>query len=172
MSKKAWGGRFSTATAASVESFTASHQFDRLLYKHDINGSRAHARMLAAQGLLSADELERILTGLSEIGNEIENGRFEFSDELEDIHMHIEKALIDKAGPAGAKLHTARSRNDQVALDLRLYLREETSNIIELLTGLQRAFVTLAREYMGTIMPGYTHLQRAQPLLLSHHLLA
>ena len=172
MSKKAWGGRFSTGTAASVESFTASHQFDRQLYKHDIAGSRAHARMLADQGLLSDDELERILAGLGEIETEIKNGHFEFSDELEDIHMHIEKALIDKTGPAGAKLHTARSRNDQVALDLRLYLREETSNIIELLTGLQRAFVKLAREYMGTIMPGYTHLQRAQPLLLSHHLLA
>jgi len=172
MSKKAWGGRFSASTATSVEGFTASHQFDRQLYKHDIAGSLAHARMLTEQGLLTDAELEQIIIGLKEIGTEIETGHFEFSDELEDIHMHIEKALIDKAGPTGAKLHTARSRNDQVALDLRLYLREETTGIITLLTGLQGAFVRLAREYMGTIMPGYTHMQRAQPLLLSHHLLA
>jgi argininosuccinate lyase len=172
MSKKAWGGRFSSSTAASVEEFTASHQFDRELYQHDITGSRAHARMLAKQGLLNGEELDSILTGLGQIEEAIADGSFEFKDELEDIHMHIEKALADKIGPAGAKLHTARSRNDQVALDLRLYLREETGLMIELLTNLQKAFVKLARRYMGTIMPGYTHLQRAQPLLLSHHLLA
>ncbi len=172
MSKKAWGGRFSDSTAASVEEFTASHQFDRTLYRHDILGSRAHARMLAQQGLISSDECERIINGLDQIEEAIDNGDFEFKNELEDIHMHIEKALAEKIGPAGAKLHTARSRNDQVALDLRLYLREETGLIIELLTNLQRAFVKLARRYLGTIMPGYTHLQRAQPLLLSHHLLA
>lgn len=172
MSKKAWGGRFSGSTAASVEEFTASHQFDRTLYRHDIAGSRAHARMLARQGLISNDECEQIINGLDQIEEAIDNGNFEFKNELEDIHMHIEKALAEKIGPAGAKLHTARSRNDQVALDLRLYLREETGLIIELLTNLQRAFVKLARRYMGTIMPGYTHLQRAQPLLLSHHLLA
>ncbi|MFN2366146.1 MAG: argininosuccinate lyase [Desulfurivibrionaceae bacterium] len=172
MSKKPWGGRFSAGTAASVEEFTASHQFDRELYKHDIAGSRAHAKMLARQGLISADERDRILTGLAGIEAAIENGSFEFKDELEDIHMHIEKALAEKIGPAGAKLHTARSRNDQVALDLRLYLREESGRIIELITDLQKAFVKLARRYLGTIMPGYTHLQRAQPLLLSHHLLA
>lgn len=172
MSKKAWGGRFSGSTAASVEEFTASHQFDRTLYRHDIAGSRAHARMLARQGLISNDECEQIINGLDQIEESIDNGNFEFKNELEDIHMHIEKALAEKIGPAGAKLHTARSRNDQVALDLRLYLREETGLIIELLTNLQRAFVKLARRYMGTIMPGYTHLQRAQPLLLSHHLLA
>jgi argininosuccinate lyase len=172
MSKKPWGGRFSSSTAASVEEFTASHQFDRELYQHDITGSRAHARMLAKQGLLNGEELDSILAGLGQIEEAIADGSFEFKDELEDIHMHIEKALADKIGPAGAKLHTARSRNDQVALDLRLYLREETGLIIELLTNLQKAFVKLARRYMGTIMPGYTHLQRAQPLLLSHHLLA
>jgi len=172
MSKKPWGGRFSESTAASVEEFTASHQFDRRLYRHDIAGSRAHARMLANQGLLANDELDRIIAGLDEIENDIENGNFKFSNELEDIHMHIEKALVEKTGPTGEKLHTARSRNDQVALDLRLYLREETGNIIELLAGLQKAFVKLARRYLGTIMPGYTHLQRAQPVLLSHHLLA
>jgi argininosuccinate lyase len=172
MSKKPWGGRFSAGTAASVEEFTASHQFDRELYKHDIAGSRAHAKMLARQGLISDEERDAILAGLAAIETAIENGSFEFKDELEDIHMHIEKALAEKIGPAGAKLHTARSRNDQVALDLRLYLREESGRIIELITGLQKAFVKLARRYLGTIMPGYTHLQRAQPLLLSHHLLA
>ncbi|MEN8136461.1 MAG: argininosuccinate lyase [Thermodesulfobacteriota bacterium] len=172
MSKKPWGGRFSSSTAASVEEFTASHQFDRELYLHDIGGSRAHARMLARQGLINNDECEQIINGLDQIEESIDNGNFEFKNELEDIHMHIEKALADKIGPAGAKLHTARSRNDQVALDLRLYLREETGLIIELLISLQRAFVKLARRYLGTIMPGYTHLQRAQPLLLSHHLLA
>ena len=172
MSKKPWGGRFSSSTAASVEEFTASHQFDRELYRHDIAGSRAHARMLARQGLINNDECEQIINGLDQIEGSIDKGNFEFKNELEDIHMHIEKALADKIGPAGAKLHTARSRNDQVALDLRLYLREETGLIIELLSDLQRAFVKLARRYMGTIMPGYTHLQRAQPLLLSHHLLA
>ncbi|MDF1577210.1 MAG: argininosuccinate lyase [Desulfobulbales bacterium] len=172
MSKKPWGGRFSAGTAASVEEFTASHQFDRELYKHDIAGSRAHAKMLARQGLISDDERDRILAGLAAIEAAIEDGSFEFKDELEDIHMHIERALAEKIGPAGAKLHTARSRNDQVALDLRLYLREESGRIIELITELQKGFVKLARRYLGTIMPGYTHLQRAQPLLLSHHLLA
>jgi argininosuccinate lyase len=172
MSKKPWGGRFSSSTAASVEEFTASHQFDRELYRHDIAGSRAHARMLARQGLISGEECAQIINGLDQIEAEITNGSFEFKNELEDIHMHIEKALADKIGAAGAKLHTARSRNDQVALDLRLYLREETGLIIELLADLQRVFVKLARRYLGTIMPGYTHLQRAQPVLLSHHLLA
>jgi len=172
MSKKPWGGRFAAGTAASVEEFTASHQFDRELYKYDIAGSRAHAKMLARQGLIGEDERDSILSGLAEIKRAIEKGDFEFKDELEDIHMHIERALAEKIGPAGAKLHTARSRNDQVALDLRMYLREETGRIIELLTELQKAFVKLARRYLGTIMPGYTHLQRAQPLLLSHHLLA
>ena len=172
MSDKPWGGRFSGSTAASVEEFTASHQFDRKLYRQDIAGSRAHARMLAKQDLISDDECDQIISGLNQIEKELESGSFKFSNDLEDIHMHIEKALIDKAGPTGAKLHTARSRNDQVSLDLRLYLREETTGIITLLTGLQGAFVRLAREYMGTIMPGYTHMQRAQPLLLSHHLLA
>ncbi len=172
MSDKPWGGRFSGSTAASVEEFTASHQFDRQLYRHDIAGSRAHARMLAKQELISNDERDMILDGLDRIEKEIASGSFEFNNELEDIHMHIEKALAEMIGAAGEKLHTARSRNDQVNLDLRLYLREETGRIIELMTGLQKAFVSLARKYLGTIMPGYTHLQRAQPLLLSHHLLA
>jgi argininosuccinate lyase len=128
--------------------------------------------MLAKQGLLSESEKDKILKGLAEIEMEIKIGRFEFRPELEDIHMNIEKALVEKIGEAGEKLHTGRSRNDQVALDIRLYLREECGKLMELLTALQKGFVGLAREYLGTVMPGYTHLQRAQPVLLSHHLLA
>jgi len=170
--KKPWGGRFSEGTASSVESFTASIHFDSRLYRYDIAGSKAHARMLAKQNLISEVECGQIVNGLDEIGQEIAAGRFVMRIELEDIHMHIEKALVDKIGAAGEKLHTARSRNDQVSLDLRLYLRDECSRISNLLTGLQQAFVTLARRYLGAVMPGYTHLQRAQPVLVSHHLLA
>ena len=169
---KPWGGRFTEKTAASTETFTASIHFDVRLYRHDIAGSRAHAKMLAKQGLLSETEKDQILQGLAEIETEIKTGRFEFRPELEDIHMNIEKTLVEKIGEAGEKLHTGRSRNDQVALDMRLYLREECSKLLELLTVLQKGFVELARQYIYTIMPGYTHLQRAQPVLLSHHLLA
>jgi argininosuccinate lyase len=169
---KLWGGRFSEGTAASVEQFTASIHYDCRLYRHDIAGSRAHAKMLAEQGLITHEECDRILAGLAEIEQEISDGRFEFKLELEDIHMNIEKVLVDKIGPAGAKLHTARSRNDQVSLDIRLYLREETERLTALLLDVQQAFVGLGRKYLGVIMPGYTHLQRAQPLLLSHHMLA
>ncbi len=171
-SKKLWGGRFSESTAASVEAFTESISYDWRLYRHDIMGSRAHARMLARQGLISREERDAILGGLMEIQAEIEAGTFEFKPELEDIHMNIEKSLTDRIGAAGAKLHTARSRNDQVSLDLRLYLRDETLELDRLLGNVQKGFVGLARQYLGTIMPGYTHMQRAQPVLLSHHLLA
>ena len=169
---KPWGGRFTEKTAASAEAFTASVHFDVRLYRHDIAGSQAHAKMLAKQGLLSESEKDLILKGLAEIEMEIKIGRFEFRPELEDIHMNIEKALVEKIGETGEKLHTGRSRNDQVALDIRLYLREECAKLMELLTLLQKGFVGLAREYLGAVMPGYTHLQRAQPVLLSHHLLA
>ena len=172
LSSKLWGGRFSEQTAASVEAFTASIHFDARLYRHDIAGSRAHARMLARQGLITGEERDQILKGLDSIEKEIESGAFVFRPELEDIHMNIEKALVERIGPAGEKLHTARSRNDQISLDIRLYLREETGRIIDLLTGLQKAFVRTARKYLGAIMPGYTHLQRAQPVLVSHHMLA
>lgn len=172
ISSKLWGGRFAEKTATSVEAFTASIHFDARLYKHDIAGSYAHAKMLAKQDLISQEECDQILSGLKEIEQEIESGSFVFRPELEDIHMNIEKALAEKIGPAGEKLHTARSRNDQVALDIRLYLRDETNRIIELLTELQKAFVTLARKNLGSVMPGYTHLQRAQPVLVSHHMLA
>jgi argininosuccinate lyase len=169
---KLWGGRFAEKTAASVEAFTASIHYDSRLYRHDITGSRAHARMLARQELITHNELGLILNGLDEIEQEIDQGIFVFRPELEDIHMNIEKTLVEKIGPAGAKLHTARSRNDQVALDIRLYLREVSGQLEGLLINLQTAFVKLARKYLGAVMPGYTHLQRAQPLLISHHMLA
>ncbi len=171
-STKLWGGRFAETTAASVEAFTASIDYDRRLALHDIEGSRAHARMLSRQGIITETELERILAGLATIEEEIKTGRFSYSRELEDIHMHIEKRLTDLIGPAGARLHSGRSRNDQVNLDLRLYLRDQVDRFDRLLVDVQRGFVSLARTYLGVIMPGYTHLQRAQPVLLSHHLLA
>ena len=167
-----WGGRFQESTALSVEAFTASIHYDSRLYKYDIAGSKAHAAMLADNGILSKEELQTIVSGLDAIESEIENGTFEFRRELEDIHMNIEKALVDKIGPAGAKLHSARSRNDQIALDLKLYLRDECDRLVELLQDIRKAFVMLARTYFGNVMPGYTHLQRAQPVLISHHLLA
>ncbi len=170
--KKLWGGRFAESTAASVEAFTASIQFDARLYRQDIAGSHAHARMLAKQGLISDTECDEIIAGLNQIEEEISAGTFVFRPELEDIHMNIERTLSERIGPAGEKLHTARSRNDQVALDLRLYLREEAERFQALLLNLQKGFVFLARKYLGAVMPGYTHLQRAQPVLLSHHLLA
>ncbi|XCN74841.1 MAG: argininosuccinate lyase [Candidatus Electrothrix aestuarii] len=171
-SGKLWGGRFAEQTAASVEAFTESISYDWRLYRHDIMGSKAHARMLAKQGLISDEERDAIIAGLSEIEQEISEGRFTFREELEDIHMNIEKALTDKIGAAGEKLHTARSRNDQVALDIRLYLRDEGGTLDQLLTEVQKGFTRLARINLGAVMPGYTHLQRAQPVLLSHHLLA
>jgi argininosuccinate lyase len=169
---KPWGGRFTEKTASSAEAFSASIHFDMRLYRYDIAGSKAHAKMLSKIGLLNSSELEKILDGLTEIESEIESNTFVFRPELEDIHMNIEKALVEKVGQAGEKLHTARSRNDQVVLDMRLYLRDESKHLIALLTELQKGFISLAREYLGVIMPGFTHLQRAQPVLLSHHLLA
>lgn len=171
-SEKLWGGRFAETTAASVETFTESISYDWRLYRHDIMGSKAHARMLARQGLITDLERDTILQGLDDIKAEIEAGTFHFAPELEDVHMNIEKALTDRIGSAGAKLHTARSRNDQVSLDLRLYLRDEGAGLDRLLKDVQQEFVTLARTYLGAVMPGYTHMQRAQPVLLAHHLLA
>lgn len=172
MSDKPWGGRFQEKTASEVEEFTCSLSFDRRLYRQDIRGSQAHARMLAKQGILTAAEAEAIIQGLEEIRREIEAGEFAFDPALEDIHMAIETRLIQKIGEAGRKLHTARSRNDQVALDVRLYLAEEVEGLLDDLTELRRAGVRLARRHFGEIMPGYTHLQRAQPVLFAHHLLA
>ncbi|MCX7982114.1 MAG: argininosuccinate lyase [Syntrophales bacterium] len=170
--KKPWGGRFKEATDPAVEKFTASIHFDRRLYRQDILGSMAHARMLCQQGLITPEEEKAILKGLKEIEAEIEAGKFVFREEDEDIHMAIEKALVAKIGAAGEKLHTGRSRNDQVALDLRLYVREEMENILALLRRMRLKLVEIAQKEKNTIVPGYTHLQKAQPVLLSHHLLA
>ncbi|MBI1987903.1 MAG: argininosuccinate lyase [Nitrospinae bacterium] len=172
MSSKPWGGRFSQGTDPLVEEFTASISFDQALYRYDIQGSIAHTRMLAKVGILTEEEAKAIVRGLLEIQQEIEAGSFPFSLELEDIHMNIERRLAERIGPVAGKLHTARSRNDQVALDLRLYLREEIGQIDRSLIDLQEALVEMAERYIEVILPGYTHLQRAQPILFSHHLLA
>jgi argininosuccinate lyase len=170
--EKPWGGRFSEPTDREVEAFTASLHFDRRLYRYDIEGSIAHARMLARQGILAKGEERMILKGLREILAGIEAGTFLFSADDEDIHMAIEKALIGRIGDAGGKLHAGRSRNDQVALDLRLYVRDEIGRILELVGSLKAGFVELAKKELKTVLPGYTHLQKAQPVLLSHYLLA
>ncbi|PID74537.1 MAG: argininosuccinate lyase [Desulfobacterales bacterium] len=171
-SQKMWGGRFGEGTAASVEAFSASIHYDSRLYKYDIAGSKAHATMLHSQGLLTKDELQAVVGGLSDIEKEIDEGQFVFRPELEDVHMNIEKALIERIGPTGARLHSGRSRNDQVALDLKMYVRDQCDLLSDLLNGTRRAFVVLARRYLGHIMPGYTHLQRAQPVQIAHHMLA
>ena len=152
--------------------FSASLPFDRRLAPQDIRGSMAHAAMLAACGIITAEEAEAIQAGLQEIAAELKEGRFPFELEDEDIHMNIEKRLTEKIGAAGGKLHTARSRNDQVALDLHLFLMEEIREIDKMVADLQEVFLELARKFMGVVLPGYTHLQRAQPVLFSHHLLA
>jgi len=170
--KKPWAGRFQHKTSGIVDAFTESVSFDRRLWKFDIQGSIAHARMLGRQGIIPKEDARAIVKGLREIAAEIESGKFRFRSDLEDIHMNIEAALTKKIGPAGKKLHTARSRNDQVALDLRLYLRDESRTIIEHIKRLQKTLLELAGRHMGAVMPGYTHMQRAQPVLLSHHLLA
>ena len=170
--KKLWGGRFAAHTADSVEAFTSSIDVDSRLYRHDIAGSIAHAKMLARQRIISSREAQKIVRGLRAIQREIESGKFPFSSAHEDIHMNIERRLIQKIGVVGGKLHTARSRNDQVALDMRLYLREELENILDRLGELKRELARGAKRHLDVIMPGYTHLQKAQPVLFSHHLLA
>ncbi len=170
--KKPWAGRFAGKTSKIAEAFTESISFDKRLWRYDIEGSIAHARMLGKQGIIPHKDSAKIISGLKSIAKEIEAGKFKFSEELEDIHMNIEAVLVKKIGAAGKKLHTARSRNDQVALDLRLYLRDETKGIISLIKNFQKTILSMAEKYGSIIMPGYTHLQRAQPVLLSHHLLA
>jgi argininosuccinate lyase len=172
VAKKAWGGAFDVATDRRVEQFTESVSFDRRLYAHDITGSIAHAQMLAKVGLITDDELGQIEQGLGEIRQEIESGRFAFSVELEDIHMHIERALIDRIGDVGRKLHTGRSRNDQVSTDLRLWVRDAIDAIDSRLVELQRAWVGRCDKDADCILPGYTHMQRAQPVLAPHYWLA
>jgi len=167
-----WHGRFSESPAELLRSYSESISFDWRLWRQDIEGSIAHSAALQAAGLLTAAEREQIVAGLREIGAEIEAGKFQFKTELEDIHMNIEAELTRRIGDAGAKLHTARSRNDQVALDIRLYLRGECDAISALLRDLQRALVDLSAANPDTLIPGYTHLQRAQPVYFAHHLLA
>jgi len=170
--KKPWGGRFSGATDARVEDFTASIDFDKRLYRYDIEGSVAHCRMLAHQGIISDDDARVIATGLKEIEEDIEEGRFSYSRSCEDIHMAIEQELIERIGSVGGKLHSGRSRNDQIALDIRMYLRDEVDAVRGNIQALQDTLLMLARREVGTVMPGYTHLQKAQPVLLGHYFLA
>ena len=165
-------GRFASGRIPEVEAFTASLPFDRRLFRHDIRGSIAHAQMLERAGLLKAGELRAIVGGLEHIENEITDRRFKFDIADEDIHLAVERRLIALIGEPGRKLHTGRSRNDQVALDMRLYLRDEIAGVIALVAGLRAVLIRLARRHVATIMPGYTHLQRAQPITLAHHLLA
>jgi argininosuccinate lyase len=172
MKKKPWSGRFEKETDRLVEEFTASISFDKRLYKCDIEGSIAHCMMLKKCRIIKNGEAEKIIGGLRDIKKEIDSGRFKFDIALEDIHMNIERRLIDKIGSVGGKLHTARSRNDQVALDIRLYLRDEINEIVSLIRGLKKSIVKKAKGNIDVIMPGYTHLQMAQPVLFSHHLLA
>lgn len=168
----AWGGRFNEATDAFVARYTASVEFDQRMYKQDIQGSVAHATMLCKVGVLTESERDAIIAGLHEIESDIEQGTFEWSIELEDVHMNIEAALTKKIGMTGKKLHTGRSRNDQVATDIRLYLRAELDHIRTELGRLQKGIIGLAKQEFDTIMPGFTHLQTAQPVTFGHHLLA
>jgi argininosuccinate lyase len=172
VTEKAWGGVFDEATDRRVEEFTQSVSFDRRLYAQDIDASVAHAQMLAKVGLLTADECAQIEQSLGDIRQEIEQGRFPFRSELEDIHMHVERALVDRIGDTGRKLHTARSRNDQVSTDLRLWARQAIDQIGARLIALQRAFVARSDADADVILPGYTHLRRAQPVLAAHVWLA
>ncbi len=172
MADKPWSGRFGDATHEKVEHFTESVSLDKRLYRDDIQGSIAHARMLAKIGILNPDELAKIIQGLESIARDIEEDKFSFDERLEDVHMNIEAELTRRIGDAGKKLHTARSRNDQVACDLRLFLRREIQAIGRLLTGLMEVIVKVAEDNLDIVMPGMTHLQHAQPVLLSHHLMA
>ncbi|MBT8331284.1 MAG: argininosuccinate lyase, partial [Deltaproteobacteria bacterium] len=172
MSEKLWAGRFQEKTAKSVETFTSSIDVDRRLYAYDIQGSIAHCKTLANADIVSSKEARKLTAGLKKIKQEIEAQTFEYHHDLEDIHTHIESRLAEIVGPVAQKLHTARSRNDQVALDVRLYLRDAVAAIIRLLGRLQKVVVSVAKRHTQTVIPGYTHLQRAQPVLLAHHLMA
>jgi len=170
--KKPWTGRFTKKTHELAESFSASIDIDKRLYREDIEGSIAHAKMLGKTGLITKKETERIINGLKKIQKEIEAGKFPFREEYEDIHLNIEERLIEMIGDTGGKLHTGRSRNDQIVLDIRLYLRHEIDEIINFIKTLSQVLIEIADKSKDVILPLYTHLQRAQPVLLSHHLLA
>ena len=171
-SNRMWGGRFASGPDAVMEAINASIGFDKKLYAQDIRGSLAHAAMLAKTGIISADDEKKIVEGLNTILSEIEAGSFTFSTRLEDIHMNVEARLAELIGPAAGRLHTARSRNDQVALDFRLWVKEELQRVDVALGGLIEAFLTRAEEHAASVMPGFTHLQSAQPVTFGHHLMA
>jgi argininosuccinate lyase len=172
VSQKTWGGRFSGATDNRVEAFTESISFDRRLYRHDILASQAHTRMLAEVGLLTADEAAQIVATLDAIAGDIERGEFAFTAKLEDIHTHIEQALIERLGDVGRKLHTGRSRNDQIVTDVKLWVRDAIDELTKRLAALQAALLAAAERDRDLVLPGYTHLQRAQPVLAAHYFLA
>jgi argininosuccinate lyase len=170
--RKMWGGRFKTATHPLVEEFTASLPFDQRLYRYDITGSIAWAGALARAKVITHQEMQKIVKGLNAVRRSIDDRKARFLSHDEDIHMAVERLLTQRIGPVGGKLHTGRSRNDQVALDLRLYLRDEIRSVLSAIKNLQGALLAQARQHLDIVMPGYTHLQRAQPILLSHHLMA
>jgi argininosuccinate lyase len=172
LAKKAWGGRFKKSISKTAEEFSESVSFDKRLYDEDIRASIAHVKMLSKQKIILSKDAEKIIAGLGSIRKEIESGKFPFRQELEDIHLNIERRLIEKIGKVGGKIHTARSRNDQVLVDIRLYLRKETNEIIKLLKKLSSQFVNLAEKNLEVRLPLYTHMQRGQPVLLAHHMLA
>ncbi len=172
MAKKAWGGRFKKQVSKIAEEFSESVSFDKRLYKEDIKGSIAHVKMLSKQKIIPAGDADKIIKGLNSVRKEIETGKFPFREELEDIHLNIERRLIEKIGKVGGKIHTARSRNDQVLVDIRLYLKTESSEIIKLINKLSARLVNLAEKNIDIQLPLYTHMQRGQPVLLAHHMLA
>ena len=172
MSEMMWGGRFTKAEEKNALDFNASISYDCRMYREDIAGSIAHAKMLAAHGIISAEDQEKITAGLKKIKKQIDEGQFDFSIELEDIHMNIEKRLTDDIGDAGARLHTARSRNDQCALDLHMYMKRQIGRLSEKLIAVESALLSAAVKYKDVIIPGYTHMQRAQPVYFAHHMLA
>ena len=167
-----WKGRFQSEPSSLLTMYGESISFDWRLYKHDILGSIAHAKALNKEGIITQEELKSITDGLEGIGKDIESGTFEFDTSLEDIHMNIESALTERIGDAGAKLHTARSRNDQVSLDMRMYCKEEISHLVSEVKNLQSSLLDCCERFPDTVLPGYTHLQRGQPVLFAHHLLA
>ncbi len=169
---KLWGGRFQKNTDKAVDDFNSSIRFDARMYKQDIKGSMAHAEMLGRQGIIPEEDSRKIISGLKDILSDIEDGKVEFEIDAEDIHMNIEKLLTERIGDAGKRLHTGRSRNDQVALDIRMYLMDEIEEISALLHTAREALVKTAKEHTDTIMPGYTHLQKAQPVTFAHHAMA
>lgn len=172
MSDKLWGGRFQKATDKKVDDFNSSIRFDKRMYRQDIRGSIAHARMLGAQGIIPAEDSKKIAAELENILADIDAGKVEFLIDAEDIHMNIEKILTDRIGEAGKRLHTGRSRNDQVALDIRMFLMDENEEIAQMLIELMKTLTELAKKHTDTVMPGYTHLQKAQPITFAHHCMA